>query len=95
MGPDSPLERQWPDNTVRERRLLRDHPEWTVSRHTPEGGPTSEKPTVFEATDGVVTLRSDDLGAVLDMVELAMQDGDYAPRPVPRDLPQPPGPGGT
>lgn len=75
MGPHSPLERQWPDNVGRERRLLREHPEWTISRHKPEGWPVTA-PTTYEATDGVITLRSDDLGAVLDLVERAMQDGD-------------------
>jgi hypothetical protein len=79
MGPNeqrhlSPLEATWPDNISRERRLLREHPEWRISRHKPDGWPA--EPVTFEATDGAVTIRSDDLGALLNLVERAMQDGD-------------------
>lgn len=75
MGPpQSPLEAQWPDNVGREHRLLRDHPEWNIKRYKPEGWPVTA-PTTYEATDGTVTLRSDDLGALLDLVERAMRDG--------------------
>lgn len=70
----SPLERRVVDNVAREQRLLRDHPSWKIERHKPENWPT--EPITFEATDEVVTLRSTDLGALLDLVERAMQDGD-------------------
>jgi hypothetical protein len=74
MGPHSGLEAQWPDNVDRERRLLRDHPEWTVKRLKDDGAPQTA-PVTYEATDGTVTLRSQDLGAVLDLVERAMSEG--------------------
>ncbi len=71
MGPNSPLESQWPDNVARERRLLREHPEWTIKRLRSESFVTT-----YEATDGTVTLKSLDLGSVLDLIERAMRDGD-------------------
>jgi hypothetical protein len=77
MGPGaapSPLERSWPDSVTREDRLLREHPEWTIKRIRPEVIGTH--PTTYEATDGTVTLRSVDLGAVLDMIEHALREGD-------------------
>jgi len=58
---------------TREDRLLREHPEWNIKRIGPEGWPIA--PTTYEATDGVVTLRSLDLGAILDLKERAMRDG--------------------
>jgi hypothetical protein len=79
MGPHSdrhlsPLEGQWADNVTRERRLLRDHPEWMIERHKTEGWPMTA-PTTYKATNGVVTLTSDDLGALLGLIERAMREG--------------------
>lgn len=79
MGPNeprylSPLEAAWPDSVTWERRLLRDHPEWTISRLKPDAWP--REPVTYVATDGVVTIRSTDLAALLNQVERAMSDGD-------------------
>jgi hypothetical protein len=74
MGPEphSELERVWHDNVKREHHILHEHPEWTIKRDKPEDWP--KHPVTYEATDGTVTLRSQDLGALLDLVERAMRD---------------------
>jgi hypothetical protein len=74
MGPDaySALERTWPDSVTREQRLLKAHPEWRIKRLSAKG---TVLPTVYEATDGVITLRSEDLGRVLDLIEAALREG--------------------
>jgi hypothetical protein len=71
--PLSPLEGTWRDNVKRERRLLEDHPDWTIKRLRPEGGPQTD--VTYKASNGVVTHTSKDLGVVLDLVERAMREG--------------------
>jgi hypothetical protein len=69
----SALERSWPDNVKREDKLLEQYPSWSIKRLRAEGE-SALRPTTYEATDGVVTVRSLDLGAVLDLMEKAIRE---------------------
>lgn len=70
--PHSALEAVWADNVAREKKLLQEHPEWVIKRLKPDAWPV--EPVTYEASDGTVTLRSLSLGALLNLVERAMQE---------------------
>ena len=72
MRPHDHLELVYTDNVKKEDRLLAEHPDWTLKRIRPEGA-TSPAQVTYEATDGKVTLRSDDLGIVLRLMERAIE----------------------
>lgn len=71
-APHSPIERAWPDNVGREDQFLKDHPDWTIKRIKPPHWPG--EPMTYEATDGVITITSHDLGALLNQVERALRE---------------------
>jgi len=73
MGPHTP----YVDNVAKEDKLLKEHPDWTVKRIRPEGA-TSPAQVTYEATDGNVTVSSDDLGIVLRLMERAIREATKA-----------------
>lgn len=79
MGPAehprlSALESTWQDNIARERKFLRDNPNWTIKRIKADSRPA--EPVTFEASDGTMTLRSADLGQLLNLAEQAIREDE-------------------
>lgn len=70
-GAHSPIESVWRDNVARRAAFERDHPEWRISQIRPDGWPMVTDS--YEASDGVVTVRADDLGRVLDLALYAIR----------------------
>jgi hypothetical protein len=75
MEPHRHLEPVYVDNVAKEDKLLAQHPDWTLKRLRPEGAKSPAQVT-YEASNGAVTVTSDDLGLVLKLMERAIQEGE-------------------